>query len=55
MLEIRTQEMPLLRQARKNIFKFLEIHAEAIQQRDVTLANLRTRSADSTISTESAG
>jgi len=35
-----------LREAREKIFKLVEMHAEAIQQRDETMANLRTRSGE---------
>jgi hypothetical protein len=35
-----------LRQARQNIFKLVEMHTEAIQQRDEAMANLRTRSGE---------
>ena len=36
-----------LRQARERIFKLVEMHAEAISQRDETMANLRERSGES--------
>lgn len=36
-----------LRQAREKIFKLVEMHAEAIGQRDEAMANLRARSGES--------
>lgn len=35
-----------LREAREKIFKLVEMHAEAIQQRDEAMANLRSRSGE---------
>ena len=47
MLENEVEELALLlRQARQNIFKLVEMHAEAIQQRDEAMAMLRTRSSE---------
>ncbi|AWY39405.1 hypothetical protein DKY63_05590 [Pseudomonas putida] len=36
----------LLREAREKIFKLVEMHTEAIQQRDEAMANLRSRSGE---------
>lgn len=42
MYENEFEELTLqLRQAREQIFKLVEMHAEAIQQRDEAMANLR--------------
>jgi uncharacterized coiled-coil DUF342 family protein len=47
MLENEIEELTLqLRQARQNIFKLVEMHAEAIGQRDEAMANLRERSGE---------
>ncbi|RKS23765.1 hypothetical protein BJ917_2834 [Pseudomonas sp. WPR_5_2] len=35
-----------LRQAREKIFKLVEMHAKAIQERDEAMANLRSRSGE---------
>lgn len=35
-----------MRRARQNIFKLVEMHAEAAQQRDEAMPNLRTRSGE---------
>ncbi len=44
MLENEIEELtPQLRQARQNIIKLVEMHAEAVQQRDEAMANLRTK------------
>jgi hypothetical protein len=43
--ENKVQELTLqLRQAREKIFKLVEMHTEAIRQRDEAMANLRERS-----------
>ncbi|WCM53502.1 hypothetical protein OH720_10970 [Pseudomonas sp. WJP1] len=48
MLENEIEELTLqLRQARQNFFKLVEMHAEAIQQRDDAMRNLRERSGES--------
>ncbi|MGY2337996.1 hypothetical protein ACW9HW_01955 [Pseudomonas sp. SDO5532_S415] len=48
MLENEIEELTLqLRQARQNIFKLVEMHAEAVQQRDEAMVNLRARSGES--------
>jgi hypothetical protein len=46
--ENEVEELTLqLRQAREKIFKLVEMHAEAIGQRDEAMANLRARSGES--------
>lgn len=46
--ENEVQELTLqLRQAREKIFKLVEMHTEAISQRDEAMANLRERSGES--------
>lgn len=48
MLENEIEELTLqLRQARQNIFKLVEMHAEAIKQRDDAMGSLRERSGES--------
>lgn len=45
--ENEVQELTLqLRQAREKIYKLVEMHAEAISQRDEAMANLRTKSGE---------
>jgi chromosome segregation ATPase len=47
MLENEVEELTLqLRQARQNIFKLVEMHTEAISQRDEAMGNLRSRSGE---------
>ena len=48
MLENEIEELTLqLRQARQNIFKLVEMHAEVIKQRDDAMGSLRERSGES--------
>jgi chromosome segregation ATPase len=48
MYENEFEELTLqLRQAREKIFKLVEMHSEAISQRDEAMANLRERSGES--------
>jgi chromosome segregation ATPase len=47
MYENEFEELNLqLREARENIFKLVEMHSEAIQQRDEAMASLRSKSGE---------